>query len=126
MKIYLARSEKNEFRKSFQDWASRLIRKSGETLYRSVFDRTPVNTGNAKSNWNCSINIPDLTCRESADLNSGKASGAFAGAKPGDTLYITNTTPYILELEKGHSRQAPGGMTAGAIRECAAQIESGE
>ena len=45
---------------------------------------------------------------------------------PGDTLYITNTTPYILELERGHSQQAPRGMTEIALRECAAQIESGE
>ena len=126
MKFHLVFSGREDFRKSFQDWGSRLIRESGEILYRSVFDRTPVNTGNAKSNWNCSINTPDLTCRGSADLDPGKASAAFAGAKPGDTLYITNTTPYILELEKGHSSQAPDGMAAGALRDCAAQIESGE
>lgn len=126
MKLHLVFSAKDEFRKSFQEWSSELIRESGELLYRCVFDRTPVDSGNAKSNWNCSVNTPDFSYHESADPDSGKASGAFAKAKAGDTLYITNTTPYILELERGHSQQAPRGMTASALRECAAQIESGE
>lgn len=126
MKLHIEFSGEEEFRKAFQEWSSRLIRKSGETLYRAVFERTPIDTGRARANWNCSVNTPDPSFRESADLDPGKASGAFAGAKAGDFLYITNAAPYILELENGHSDQAPDGMVRNAFRECAAQFESGE
>ena len=126
MKIHLVFSEKMEFREAFREWSAKLIRKSGEMLYGAVFERTPVDTGRAKANWNCSINSPDLTFSESANLDPGKASVAFAGAKAGDTLYITNAAPYILELENGHSSQAPDGMVRQALRECADRIESGE
>jgi hypothetical protein len=50
---------------------------------------------------------------------SGRAMNAIRGldVRPGDEIWISNNLPYIVELEKGHSKQAPQGMVALSIGE---------
>lgn len=40
-----------------------------------------------------------------------------AALQPGDEIWISNNLPYIVELEKGHSKKAPKGMVRLSIEE---------
>lgn len=96
-----------------------------EVLTR-VVQKTPVDTGRARGNWQTTINtLPTGETGEtdtssyvgggSATINKGLA--ALAHLKPYQVVWISNNVPYILALERGHSKQAPKGMIALSLRE---------
>jgi hypothetical protein len=70
--------------------------------------------GRFRGNWMFSIGSPDNTTTEEVDPSGRKSTARIVdGAiefKAGDKAYITNSLPYAIELEFGHSHQAPGGM----------------
>lgn len=70
--------------------------------------------GRFRGNWMFSIGSPDSSTTEAVDPNGTKSTARIvAGAlefKAGETAYITNSLPYAIPLEFGHSTQAPGGM----------------
>jgi hypothetical protein len=70
--------------------------------------------GRFRGNWMFSIGSPDNTTTEEVDPSGRKSTARIVdGAiefKAGDTAYITNSLPYAIPLEFGHSQQAPGGM----------------
>lgn len=70
--------------------------------------------GRFRGNWMFSIGSPDNTTTEEVDPSGRKSTARIVdGAiefKAGDTAYITNSLPYAIPLEFGHSHQAPGGM----------------
>jgi len=72
--------------------------------------------GTARANWFAGVNAPDTHTEETADKAGGATIGrvraSIAGAHRRDTLYITNSLPYIGALENGHSTQAPAGMVS--------------
>lgn len=84
-------------------------------------DGTPVDTGFARASWYVSLN--DLSGKASEGAAGSKVthdkSGrstmqmgfhAVGAAKIGDTIWILNNVPYIINLEYGSSKQAPYGM----------------
>jgi hypothetical protein len=70
--------------------------------------------GRFRGNWMFNIGAPDNTTTEEVDASGRKSRARIVdGAiefKAGDTAYITNSLPYAIPLEFGHSQQAPGGM----------------
>jgi len=70
--------------------------------------------GRFRGNWMFSIGSPDSTTTDEVDPSGRKSTARIVdGAiefKAGDTAYITNSLPYAIPLEFGHSQQAPGGM----------------
>jgi hypothetical protein len=70
--------------------------------------------GRFRGNWMFSIGSPDNTTTEEVDPSGRKSTARIVdGAiefKAGDTAYITNSLPYAIPLEFGHSHQAPGGI----------------
>jgi hypothetical protein len=70
--------------------------------------------GRFRGNWMFSIGSPDNTTTDEVDPSGRKSTARIVdGAiefKAGDTAYITNSLPYAIPLEFGHSQQAPGGM----------------
>jgi len=70
--------------------------------------------GRFRGNWMFSIGSPDSTTTTEVDPTGRKSTARIVdGAiefKAGDTAYITNSLPYAIPLEFGHSQQAPGGM----------------
>ena len=70
--------------------------------------------GRFRGNWMFSIGSPDSGTTEEVDPNGTKSTARIvAGAlefKAGEIAYITNSLPYAIPLEFGHSTQAPGGM----------------
>jgi len=88
-----------------------------------LYNRTPVDTSQAVSNWIVSLEKPDYrfidpyvpgylgyTAASSIAAAMMQAENILATKKPGQTIYITNNAPYIRDLNSGTSRQDPGGF----------------
>jgi hypothetical protein len=100
-----------------------VIRKSTIELFGQIIKMTPVDTGRAKGNWQCSVGsqITSETDRDdgsrSQSLSSSKAYSDVVRTVPkaGNVVWLSNNVPYIRKLEyypsgKGGSVQAPQGM----------------
>lgn len=102
--------------------ANFVIRKLAFDGFDGLLRRTPVDTGRARASWRLGINRVNTSVspeRTRASKRGGKSVGTSAeigeqvkafNAKFGDTVHITNNLPYIEDLEKGSSAQAPAGM----------------
>jgi hypothetical protein len=71
--------------------------------------------GLAKGSWLLSTGQPAFSEEVAYDTRSGSKSQARAQMTAqeyvlGETIYLTNSVPYIIDLERGQSRQAPAGM----------------
>lgn len=70
--------------------------------------------GRFRGNWMFSIGSPDNSTTDEVDPSGRKSTARIVdGAiefKAGDTAYITNSLPYAIPLEFGHSNQSPNGM----------------
>ena len=95
-------------------------------MFKRVMQRTPVDTGNARANWDIGINaIPDgfeatVETGELGDISQrafAKGLTEFESFKIGDTAYIVNNVEYIGFLEDRRSDQAPNGMVKITVRE---------
>lgn len=71
--------------------------------------------GNFRANWNLGIGAIDRSTREDLDHDGGATLDRIVGSIPdnasGKNYFITNSLPYAIPLENGHSsKQAPYGM----------------
>jgi len=121
MSIKSFESEIRSFAKSSALDTDIVIRKIALDLYNGITQKTPVDTGRAKGNWNISVSRKDETINDNATSTSfGNKGTPKYTVKKGDGLrdiYITNSLPYIYALEGGHSGQAPSGMVELTINE---------
>ena len=88
-------------RKVFIDISTDIIRKS------------PVRTGRFRSNWMPEINkfsTETTESTESASSSIAKVVNSTKGFKIGMSLTLSNSLPYAMALEYGHSKQAPSGV----------------
>jgi hypothetical protein len=85
-------------------------------LDRLITQGTPVDTGRARANWFVSEGAPRLETTESI---VPEPRPRLTGES---VMFITNSLPYIVPLEYGHSKQAPYGMVRKAIAEVQATI----
>lgn len=105
------------------------FRKVALIIDQKVVLATPVDTGRARSNWIVSLNKPVTQTIEArvpgTDGSSGGANAqaaiqqgraAVAGFKRGQTIWIVNSLPYIGELNRGTSAQAPANFVEIAVR----------
>jgi hypothetical protein len=80
----------------------------------SLIRMSPVDSGRFRGNWQFSLATPDNSTSLNVDPTGAETLGrivAEAGAfTAGQVAYITNSLPYAIPLEYGHSTQAPGGM----------------
>jgi hypothetical protein len=100
-------------------------------LLSDIVLNTPVDSGRARANWQCSIGSPAIgevqfdadtgsgitAPRESAASARAIAAGSAAVASaPRNIFWISNNLPYIYRLEFDQwSKQAPSGMVRLAI-----------
>lgn len=89
----------------------------GINVLRAVVTATPIDTGQARFNWNASLNRPDYSTDMVGFSKYGRTT-AWAGkmstsmmtinrAAFNDSIYISNALPYIQKLNDGWSAQAP-------------------
>ncbi len=109
---------------------NQLGRAAGFELGKRLMQRTPVDTGRARANWNASVNSPDYSTTGSFSTKWDKEHKhtGFAEAKiqtatrvlkfsAGDTFYMSNGLPYIERLDQGYSQQAAAGIVEPVLQD---------
>lgn len=87
-------------------------------IFTQVVQKTPVDTGRARGNWQISIGTDNTGELDRDDKKQKGAKPSFLseeaskleGCKGDETIFISNNLPYIQALEYGSSKQAPNGM----------------
>jgi hypothetical protein len=111
-----------------------IVKKTGFEMQDRIVERTPFDTGRAKSSWNIvegeDANLdttPDLrgsqkspgagllTEEQAAQVATNQQNGIDILKEP--IITVSNNLPYIEPLENGHSKQAPNGMFAITVAE---------
>lgn len=90
-----------------------VVRKVALDLLTSIVRRSPVDTGRFRGNWFVQAGLAPQTTEtddKSGSATISKGASEVGRFKVGDQLFILNHLPYAIELENGHSKQAPSGM----------------
>lgn len=96
----------------------------------AVADRTPHDTGRAKGSWQIGFEPNEATLPETfkgtpseviSAISSRIGQIASQGHRP-PVIYVSNNVAYIMQLEAGHSKQAPSGMIAVSLQEFTKKI----
>lgn len=93
----------------------KVLRQTVLLAAQGIVQRSPVDTGRFRANWQFSVNEPDLSTSWNVDpsgsITMARVQGQIAGIKAGPDAYLTNSLPYAHRLEfDGWSSQAPNGM----------------
>jgi hypothetical protein len=85
------------------------IRAATSEVFSNIIQMTPVDTGRARGNWQCTIGAPFTGEDDTGDVLKMQNT---LPRRAGSVVYLTNNVPYIRKLEyiPGYSRQAPAGM----------------
>ena len=123
-----------------------VVRKVGLDLATKVVERSPVGNhelwaeniarkakglpplpagyvgGRFRANWNVAFGRVDTLTTPSTDKSGAKTRERIRiqlnGWTPGQEIYLTNSLPYAIPLEYGHSKtQAPNGMVRITVTE---------
>ncbi len=86
-------------------------------LFGRIVKKTPVDKGRARGSWTIAVNAADRAVLPEGQESYPEPKIGSLTVKPGDEIWISNNLPYIVELEKGHSKKAPEGMVALSIAE---------
>lgn len=102
------------------DKAELVVRKTALELQSQMIERSPVDTGRFKGNWQAGVGGVNTAANDSPDKSGAAALGrtqvALATWKPGMSIVLSNALPYARVLEYGRangkpgSSQAPGGI----------------
>lgn len=94
--------------------ADKMVRGVALDIWGELIQRSPVDTGRFRQNWQLSITNPPAGVISVAGTSEAPASAPsapeIAPGVLGKTLFIGNNLPYAVRLEYGHSNQAPQGM----------------
>ena len=83
------------------------IRAATFGIFAGIRKDTPVDTGRARGNWQCTIGAPFVGEDESG---SDEQIQQTIPRRAGSVVYLTNNVPYIQKLEYGYSTKSPNGM----------------
>lgn len=130
-----------EFTRQVNDFATKLVPAQAVNLQKAIaiealkkiVERTPVDTGRARGNWQVTIDAPtEQMIGPSPKADHAEARAAFSGSDPVaagqkvihgvrgyHTIHITNNVPYIIYLEEGTPRMKPFGMVKRTIQDLA-------
>lgn len=117
--------------------ADTVIREATFSLLNSILQRSPVDTGRFRGNWNVGVDTPNRATNDKIyPGGSPQARGAAAAADSleragavlasftsGEQIWLSNGLPYAIELEYGHSKQAPSGIVRVSILEYQQYLE---
>ena len=81
----------------------------------SLIEKSPVDTGRFRGNWQHSTGAPTVgplqTTDSTGSQTKAKLNASIATVEAGNIEYVVNNLPYAIPLEYGHSKiQAPAGM----------------
>lgn len=120
----------NSFSLSVDAWIKKAKGKTSQVVRKIAFDmssriigRTPVKTGRARANWMLGIGTPNTQTVDATDKDGNATSTMILSEltnynfETGKPIFITNSVPYIVPLENGHSKKAPDGMVKITVAE---------
>lgn len=105
-----------------------VVRKITIDLFGRVIQRSPVDTGRLRGNWQASLDAPIETPIDTLDpdgmVATDKAIDAVMAFPVGQVTYLANALPYAYRIEyEGWSKQAPAGMVRLAARELSDAVQ---
>lgn len=93
-------------------------------LTKRVIEKTPVDTGRLRSNWQASVDNPAAGEYQGMDEPLTRAMGAIHGSF-GRVFWLSNNLPYAAPIEYGHSKiKAPLGMVRVSVAEVTQIIQN--
>jgi ABC-type sugar transport system substrate-binding protein len=97
-----------------------LTKEVAQHIVEDVARENPVLTGQSAANWKTAIGAPDTSWDQGPNPQAGQhsidsAKAALVSLAMGQTVYITNNVPYIVDLNSGSSAKAPAGFVETAI-----------
>ena len=101
--------------------AAKRVGEVGRQVGTELVLTTPVDTGEARSNWLASKNAPrgETVPPTSASAAIGAIAGVTASLDADDELYIANNVDHIGKLNDGSSQQAAAGFVEAAVQKAA-------
>lgn len=103
-----------------------VVRKVALDLFSRVIEKSPVDTGRFKGNWQVAIgSIPAGTLELNDKDGSATISRVTAetlNLSAGQIIYLVNNLAYARRLEFGYSKQAPAGMVRITVTEYGAIV----
>jgi hypothetical protein len=103
------------------------VKKAALFLDGQLVQRTPVDTGRARSNWLASLGNPKTEAVEATQAAQALGRNSSIISKfnvlLNKTVFIANNLPYITRLNEGSSNQAPAGFVDDAIMVTKASIK---
>lgn len=88
-----------------------VVRFTALELQSMMIEKSPVDTGRFKGNFQAGVGSPNLDTSSAPGSNAkGRTQAVLQGWKPGQTIFLTNNMAYAQRLENGWSKQAPSGM----------------
>lgn len=101
-------SKPTDFVKQFKANTEKDIKRFAGDVLSGVVVGTPVDTGQARSNWNVAIDSTDYsTTTVVSDAISRGLNKLNVSEILGKQIVISNSLPYIIRLNEGWSQQAP-------------------
>lgn len=112
-----------------------VVQKVTIDVARSVIQKSPVGNpelwksppppgyvgGRFRANWMFGVGKIDTTTTSTVDESGtgtlGRLATAIGASRAGGVTYISNSLPYAVPLEYGHSLQAPQGMARNTVTE---------
>lgn len=108
-----------------------MTRRAFKAAGKAIIMGTPVLTGKARGNWRSSLNEPNTEIIETvrgpiiaANRSYGEVVATAKAYRKGNTLYLTNSLPYIERLNQGWSKQAPAGFIQMAFQIAVSVVRS--
>lgn len=97
-----------------------LQKEVAQNVVEGVAKDNPFLTGQSSANWKTAIGAPDTSWDPGPNSAGGQHSAdeakkALVALALGQTVYISNNVPYIMELNQGSSSKAPAGFVETAI-----------
>jgi hypothetical protein len=103
-----------------------VVRKVALDLFSRVIQKSPVDTGRFKGNWQVAIGAIPAGVLELYDKDGtatiARVTAEILNLKAGDVIYLINNLSYSRSLEYGHSKQAPSGMVRTTVQEYGAVV----
>ena len=107
-----------------------VVQKTTMDLFAAVINKTPVDTGRARGNWQASVGNYGKTSDQNMMDKTGEATTAKAAevamkTPAGNVVYLVNSLPYIQILEYGRASGKPGSLQAphGMVRITAVEFQ---
>lgn len=101
--------------------AEQVVRKTTFALAKKVVEKTPVDTGRARANWQfgdgAMVSGTLDETDKSGDPTKNRLEEEILKSRVGGVTYIQNNLPYALRLEYGWSKQSPSGMVRTSMAE---------